>query len=188
MLSQPLVLSQWSGTPASPGLTGVCRGYLVPPHHLPCTRGFQEPAGILLQDLSSLICFNSPLKTWVSKEAEILLLYLFQTCCHNSIFIFLWCKQKAPYMWAVQDVSCTLKQTAKTTTPLTTFSSSLGSHKPPTPSYYCFALEVSVGSRSFGFQKRLLTRQTPIKNIRQVLILKKLYIVVQKKKSWMLTS
>lgn len=135
------------------GSHGCAGGHPVHPHHLPYTRGFQEPAGILLQDPSSLICFNSPLKTWVSKEAEIFFLYLFWTCCHNSIFMLLWCKQKAPYMWAVQDVSCTLKQTNSknhhTSNNIQLYS--LGSHKSPTPIYYCPALEVSIGSKSFGF-------------------------------------
>lgn len=170
---------------------GCAGGHLVHPHHLPYTRGFREPAAVLLQDPSSLISFNSPLETWVSKEAEIFFLYLSQTCCHNSISIFLWCKQKAPYAWAVQDVSCTLKQTNSknhhTSKNIQLYS--LGSHTSPTPIYYCFALELPIGSKSFGFQKRLLVRQTPIKNIKQVLvILKKLYIGVQKKKSYMLTS
>lgn len=171
--------------------TGVQEATLEHPQHLPCTRGFQEPAGILLQHPSSLISSNSPLKTWVSKEAEIFFLYLFRTCCHNNIFVFLWCEQKAPYMWAVQDVSCTLKQTNTKNhhTSKNIQLCSLGSNKSPTPIYYCFALELSVGSKSFGFQKRLLVRQTPIKNIKQVfMILKKIYIVVQKKKSYMLTS
>lgn len=91
----------------------------------------------------------------------------------------------------MQDVSCTLKQTNSknhhTSNNIQLYS--LGSHKSPTPIYYCFALEVSRGSKSFGFQKRLLMRQTPIKNIKQVfMILKQLNIVVQKKESYMLSS
>lgn len=88
--------------------------------------------------------------------------------------------------------SCTLKQTNSKKNHHTSNNIqlySLGSHKSLTPIYYCFVLEVSIGSKSFGFQKWLLMRQTPIKNIKQVfMILKKLYIVVQKKKSYMLTS
>lgn len=65
ILTQPFALSQWGSTPAIPGIhTSVHRrgGYLVRPHHLPRMLGFQEPAGVLLRDPNSLICFNSPLK------------------------------------------------------------------------------------------------------------------------------
>lgn len=187
----PSLLSYPSAVAALPflGSHGCAGGYPVHPHHMPYTRGFQEPAGILLQDPSSLICFNSPLKTWVSKEAEIFFLYLFRTCCHHSIFMLLWCKQKAPYMWAVQDVSCTLKQTNSknhhTSNNIQLYS--LGSHKSPTPIYYCTWGVYRV--KIFGFQKRLLMRQTPIKNIKQVfMILKQILWCKSRKVTCLLAS
>jgi len=75
--------------------------YLLCPHHLPRTLGFQEPAGVWLRDPSSLVSFNSPLKAESPRRQKYFSLYLFWLCCHDSIFIFPWCKQKAPYMQLV---------------------------------------------------------------------------------------
>lgn len=91
-------------------------GYLVRPHHLSHTLGFQEPAGVLLWDPSSLISFNSPLKAESPRRQK----YFFWIYSERVVTIassFFWCKQKAPYMQVVQDVSCTLKKTKQQKAP-----------------------------------------------------------------------
>lgn len=182
--------------PAIPGtLTDVhsTGGYLVHPHHLPHTLGFQEPAGALLQDPNSRISFNSPLNAESPGRQKYFFPYLFWMCCHDSIFIFLWRKQKAPYVWVVQDVSYTLKQPTESTTPLhtrTSSSTALASMSLLTAIHYRFAFELSIESkRCFVFSKELLMRLTPIRSIKQVFtILRKLLSCNAKEKSYTLTS